>query len=546
MSTTHENAMGGAPRPWLGRRQAALAAFATALLFALAQPPSGVWPLAFLCLVPLLGALAGRGLLGRATLGALAGGLAALAVAIGPAATGTARFFGLPFWQGWLIGAGIGQGFGIAGFTAFAVLAGDPRRGSVAQAALRAGLAFAAAEWIRATLFGGLPWLLLAYALAPQPALLALAPWGGVPLLSAWLGAIAVAALRLGVGPARGAAIRALALFAALGFGAALAAPALDVASAPGAPLPAGAVRPLTAAARAPGSVRIGLVQPALPMEQWADPLHAASTVAALTRLSVAAAETRGFELLIWPENAVQALLPANEGLVVQALMALDGNVPHLLLGAPRYDPATPTRRFNAALLYRATGTERADLIATHDKGKLLPLFESTPRWRWLAAIVPPGAGLTPGDDPAVLRVSEALGVGPLICYEVLFPGVARQHVRDGAGVLVNLSNDAWFGGSGGAEQHFAASIVLAATHRRPLLRSTPTGVTAAIDAGGRVALRLPQNEPGVLAVEVAPGTSHPPAVWLGDAPAWLALVFASAWTVLDRVRKLRDRPREG
>ncbi len=534
--------MGSAGRPWLGRGGAALAAAATAMGFAWAQAPAGIWPLAFLCLVPLLAALAGRGLVGRAALGALAGGLAALAVAIGPAATGTASFFGLPLWQGWLIGAGIGQLFGVAGFAAFAVLAGDPSRGSAAQLALRVGLAFAAAEWIRSALFGGLPWLLLAYALAPVPALLALAPWGGVPLLSAWLGAIAAALLRLTVGPARGAATRVLVLLAALGFGAALAAPPLDVAPAPGAQLPAGAVRPLSRGSRAPGALRVGLVQPALPMDRWADPLHAASTVAALTKLSVAAAHRYPIDLLVWPENAVQALLPANEGLVAQALSALDGSVPHLLLGAPRYDPAAPTRRFNAALLYRATETEAAELVATHDKGKLLPLFENTPGWRWLASVVPPAADLTRGDGPRVLRIDETLGIGPLICYEVLFPEVARQHARNGAGVLVNLSNDAWFGGTGGAQQHLAASIVLAATVRRPLLRSTPTGVTAAVDAGGRVVLRLPQDEPGVLAVEVAPATGRSPAVWLGDVPAWFALVLAGAWTVMERVREPRDR----
>ena len=116
--------------------------------------------------------------------------------------------------------------------------------------------------------------------------------------------------------------------------------------------------------------------------------------------------------------------------------------------------------------------------------------------------------------------------------------------MRNGAGVLANLSNDAWFGGSGGAEQHFAASIVLAATHRRPLLRSTPTGVTAAIDAGGRVAARLPPDEPGVLAVEVAPGTGLAPAVWLGDAPGWFALVFAGAWTLRERLLEPRRPPR--
>ena len=167
-----------------------------------------------------------------------------------------------------------------------------------------------------------------------------------------------------------------------------------------------------------------------------------------------------------------------------------------------------------------------AEPVAIHDKTHLLPFFERTPAW-----LAQGDAGLTAGRSPAVLRSGERISIGPLLCYEVLFPSVARRQVEDGATLLVNLSNDAWFAGSGGAEQHFAAAVVLAATLGRPLLRATPSGVTAAVAASGRVAARLPADRPGALVVDVTPSHARTPASRTGDAPAWIALAVAALWT---------------
>lgn len=511
MSARTEVAAPYAVRPLVGSRGALGCAVASAAGFALAQPPMGAWPLAFVALAPLLVALAGRGLAARARLGALCGALAALAVAVGPAATGAAEFSGWPWWQAWLATALVGQLFGGTGFAVFAALAGDPLRAPPGRAALRAGLAFAAAELVRSTMFGGLPWLLLAHALSASPSLLGLAPLGGVGLLSAWLAAIATAIARALAGPSRSrAAALAVALLAAGACAARFAIEADD------------GVRLAGAGAAPPGALRVALVQPALPMTQWADPTHTSSTVDHLVSLSSAAARARSVDLVVWPENAIQALLPANDGQVEKALAALGADVPHLLLGAPRYDPVRPTERFNAALLYGST----AEPVAIHDKTHLLPFFERTPAW-----LAQGDAGLTAGRSPAVLRSGERISIGPLLCYEVLFPSVARRQVEDGATLLVNLSNDAWFAGSGGAEQHFAAAVVLAATLGRPLLRATPSGVTAAVAASGRVVARLPGDRPGALVVDVTPSHARTSASRTGDAPAWIALAVTALWT---------------
>lgn len=505
-----------------GRAGAALAAGSTAGAFALAQPPLGLWPLALVCLAPLLRGLAGRGPLARARLGALAGGLAALAIAVGPAAVGAAEFSSRPLWQGWLLAGAIGPFFGIAGFATFALLAGDPLRGRLPAALARAGCAFAVAELVRSELFGGLPWLLLAHALAPAPALLALAAWGGVPLVSAWLGALAAACARLVAGPRGPGLATSFAVLAVAGGVPAMVAPG------------AGGVRVAAGEAAPAGWFRVALVQPALRMETWADPLRARETVARLTELTRRALERTRADLVVWPENAVQALLPANRALVADARAALGSRTAHLLLGAPRHDARQPGRRFNAALLYAAG----PDPVAVHDKVELLPIFERVPAW--LRAATGWDAGLTPGAAPAVLQAGE-LRIGALICYELLFAHVARTQVRDGAGVLVNLSNDAWFGGSGGAEQHFAAAPLLAVTLRRPLLRSTPTGITAALDAAGRVVARLEPGAPGVLLLDLAPADGLSPAARLGRLPAWVAVGVSVGFAAPGAARRVRD-----
>lgn len=506
------------------RRRALLAALLTGPLFALAQEPAGLFFLAPLCLLPLLAALAGRGARARLGLGAAAGTAAAWASAVGPGAVGAAEFLARPLWQGAAVTFFSGTFFGGLGFATFSLLAGDPLRGGAA-AVLRAGAAFAAAELVRAKLFTGLPWLLLAYALAPAPGLAQLAAWGGVALASFCLAAIPAAILLLFLPGERRAGALAL---AALSLAVALAGVSsrIEANLVPAGRAGPGTVRAAEGPAPPEGALRVALAQPALPMAAWADPSRAAETVARLVSLS--AKDPRApFDLVVWPENAIQVLLPANRHLVERALAGLGNRADRLLLGAPRSSRERPGLRHNSALLYGGS----AEPVAVHDKVHLLPFFEYLPGGLGFLGL--PTAGLAPGRTPGALPL-ETTRIGPLICYEVLYPEIARAQVRDGAGLLANLSNDAWFGRSGGAEQHLSAAVLLAIQLRRPLLRATPTGVTAAIDARGRLVASLPADEPGLLVVDVIPGRVLSGYARIGESLGWLALLATAVWTARD------------
>ena len=131
----------------------------------------------------------------------------------------------------------------------------------------------------------------------------------------------------------------------------------------------------------------------------------------------------------------------------------------------------------------------------------------------------------------------------PLICFEVLFADLAREHVDQGAGLLVNLSNDGWVAGTGGPEQHLAAAVLRAIELRRPLLRATTTGISAAIDPAGRVVAVLPENRAGRLLLDVRPGRRSSFYARWGDVVGWVALASAVIITATD-ARSVRRRSR--
>ena len=207
----------------------------------------------------------------------------------------------------------------------------------------------------------------------------------------------------------------------------------------------------------------------------------------------------------------------------------------YLLVGSPRVEGATRPRLYNSAVLF---GPERR-IRGSHDKQRLLPFAEY---WPWpLDGLDLPGVVTTAGGRPQVL-VAGDVRLGAMICYEVVFSELAHALARDGAEILVNLSNDAWFGTTGAIEQHFAAAVFRAIETRRPLLRSTNTGITAAIDAAGRVVARLPPEHAGALEVEVLPSRASTWAVRLGGAVGICGLVVTGLVTVWEW--SVRHRPR--
>jgi apolipoprotein N-acyltransferase len=148
------------------------------------------------------------------------------------------------------------------------------------------------------------------------------------------------------------------------------------------------------------------------------------------------------------------------------------------------------------------------DAMQVHAKVHLVPFGEYLPlrsvlgRVKFIHALLP--GDFDRGETTEPLRLAEVPGgVIPLVCFEDTIGRVARRFARPGTQLILNVTNDAWFRDSEGAEQHLANAVLRCVELRRPMVRAANTGVTAVIEADGRVVARLPRLAPGVLPARV-------------------------------------------
>ena len=149
-------------------------------------------------------------------------------------------------------------------------------------------------------------------------------------------------------------------------------------------------------------------------------------------------------------------------------------------------------RMFNSAVLVSPAG----DWVGRYDKMHLVPFGEYVPFkqiFSFAGGLTKEVGDFTPGASRTPLQAGQAK-LGVFICYESIFPDEIRQPVADGAQVLVNVSNDGWYGDSGAYAQHLKQARMRAVENNRWLLRDTNTGVTAAIDPYGRVVASIPRK----------------------------------------------------
>lgn len=248
-----------------------------------------------------------------------------------------------------------------------------------------------------------------------------------------------------------------------------------------------------------------------------------------LTREAVA----RGATLVLWPESSVpfgfemdDAYRAALRRLVVETGAALViGSI-----GGPAEGPYA-----NSAFLITpgvgpakggmatgdvAPGPAVADGWPRYDKIHLVPYGEYVPLARmtpFVRRFVEAIGEFEAGTGPVVWDIGSAR-LSPLICYEAIFPPLARRAALSGADVLVNLTNDGWFGTSAGPAQHLALARMRAIETGRPLVRAANTGISAVFDTRGRVLGQLPVGERGVLVARIVPSDETTPYLLMGDA----------------------------
>lgn len=244
-------------------------------------------------------------------------------------------------------------------------------------------------------------------------------------------------------------------------------------------------------------------------------------------------------DLIVWPEAAIPALY---DQVAVDYLAPLEAERRRhdtaLLLGILDYDH-TRNEYYNTVL---ALGAEPAFYRKRH----LVPFGEYFPVpdfiRTWLRLMNLPYADFTSGADRQALLQAAGIPLGVSICYEIIF---GAEIIRDlpTAELLVNVSNDAWFGDSIGPHQHLQIARLRAMETGRYLLRATNTGITAIIKPDGKVAARLPQVEAGVLQGEAVPYQGATPYVRWGNWPVVMYVLLALAGMFVRM--KFKDKPGE-
>jgi apolipoprotein N-acyltransferase len=393
-------------------------------------------------------------------------------------------------------------------------------------------LALTAAEWLRGHALTGFPWNLFGYALT-QPLVLA----QSAALIGAW--GLTFVAVAVFASPAvltderndtphrwRAPALAAFVVLIMAGYG------ALSLWAHP---------------TQFVDDVRLRIMQPDLPQDTKFNYSAKQQVLDRYIRLSERATGPQSAGVgdathLIWPESAFPFFLTREpDALARIADMLPQGTV--LLTGSVRAPETTApnariTRAYNSIYAIDHDGS----VLAIYDKVHLVPFGEYLPfqtllEKLGLMQLTKVAGGFIEGDRRRVMSVPGAPGLLPLICYEIVFPGVLPAS-EPRPGWMLNLTNDAWFGISTGPYQHFHQARIRAIEEGLPLVRAANNGISAVVDPSGRVVGSLPLGTAGVLDARLP--QPLPPTVYarFGDGPLALAMVV----TLLLAGRRLTRR----
>lgn len=460
-----------------------VAAVASGAMLALAFPPFEAWQLAWVALVPLLIALTGVGPAEGARLGWRAGltfWLVTLSWLLRLLQTSPAPF---PLiLLGWVLLAGYCAlymaGFGLTFAWLVRRLGGADRYWQTLALMGLASAVWTGGEYARGVIGGGFPWNGIGVSQYRFPVVIQSAEWGGVAAVSALVvlvnAGIAFTVRRYLPGqPQRGYRPH-VELF--LG----LLATALCFRQG------IGGVRQH---AGAPTGVTVAAIQPAIPqLKKWAEG-QADRILSELRTLTESALQLDPRpDLMVWPETATPECV-TDEGESRDLVLELSRKGVPLLVGSMVVAPMGERDYlcYNASILFDRQG----QMAGRYDKQHLVPFGEYIPLsgvWPFLARLAPMGWNCTAGQEATVLRAGPAaVPFSCLICFEDILPGLARSAVRNGARLLINQTNDAWFDRTGGPLQHMSHSVFRAVENRVPVVRVANSGITCLIHPNGAI-----------------------------------------------------------
>ena len=471
-------------------------AFLAGAVSALAMPPFSLWPLLALTL-PLLVLLLDAALDRRPARGRLWPGFA------------TGWLFGMGYFLAglWWIGeaflvqadafawlmpfAVLALPAGLALFTglgcALAALGWGGSRGRI----LLLAAALTVAEWLRGTVLTGFPWNNFGYALAGDLRLAQAASMFG--LYGLCVIALATLASSAALFGARGGIKDRLGppVLAALVLAGMWGAGAWRLAANPTTFVP---------------EVRLRLMQPDLPQDQKFRYDARRSVMDLYIATSQQPGGLAGITHLIWPESAFPFFLEREPEALARLRGLLGPTGTRLITGAARMEPRPGQPRPDAYNSLRVLGPD-GTFLATADKVHLVPFgeylpFQETMEWLGFEQLTRQRGGFSSAPRRELMMIPGLPPTVPLICYEAIFPGrILPENLAPDArpGLLLNVSNDAWFGITPGPYQHFEQARLRAVEEGLPLVRATNNGISAIVDPLGRITEMLPLGVRGAL-----------------------------------------------
>lgn len=359
--------------------------------------------------------------------------------------------------------------------------------------ALTLPVAWVAGEYVRTYLLTGFPWALVGYSqyrILPVIQIADITGVYGVGFLVLMTNAVGYLVFRVPLSragdryPVKSAALLALFLFASVYYGL----ERLD-------DIEEGSV------------MRVLLVQGNIPQDvKWA-PDFKEATIRIYERLTNEGT-LHGTDLVVWPESALPTFYQDDLPAAARLRRLCRELETHLLFGSPAYERRKGKNRFlNSAFLIDAGGND----VGRSDKVHLVPFGEYVP----LAPLLPfvdkmvEGIGdFVPGDGIRPLHHPRG-DLGVLVCFEGIFPDIARSYVRAGARLLVNVTNDAWFGRSSAPAQHLSKSVFRAIENRTPVARAANTGISAFVTVKGEIEQSTPLFTEAVVRSELRLGTGR-------------------------------------
>jgi apolipoprotein N-acyltransferase len=279
--------------------------------------------------------------------------------------------------------------------------------------------------------------------------------------------------------------------------------------------------------------LRVGLIQGNISQDTKWNPSFEEETITRYELLSRKAV-AKGAELIIWPETAApfffQSPLPSNfinrekEISYRERLLRLASELhTPILFGGPAFKQnLTSVAMFNRAYLLSAEAKE----LGTYDKIQLVPFGEYVP-FHWLLFFLDKlvvGIGDFEAGTQTTVFELPSVKFGVLICYEGIFPALTRRFVAQGAELLVNITNDAWFGRTSAPYQHLVMESVRAIENRVPLVRAANTGFSAVVGIDGSLQQRTNLYETDILVADISwPQVTSFYATY-GDVFVWLCV----------------------